>query len=85
MKNLSILLVYSLIILTSCSSGKKSLQKGDYFSAIITAVQRLNSAPDNKKAVSVLYHFALLIKIQKKHLVFLSTPITGLILLLRMT
>lgn len=40
--------------LASCSSGKKALQKGDYFSAVSKAVERLKSSPDNKNASKVL-------------------------------
>lgn len=40
--------------LASCSSGKKALQKGDYFSAVSKAVERLKSSPDNKNAANVL-------------------------------
>lgn len=38
----------------SCSTGKKALQKGDYFSALSKAVERLKSSPDNKNATKVL-------------------------------
>jgi hypothetical protein len=34
-------LIISILVLASCSSGKKALQKGDYFSAIAKAVDRL--------------------------------------------
>ncbi|NQU51046.1 MAG: hypothetical protein HQ522_00755 [Bacteroidetes bacterium] len=54
MKNITIRSILILLIFTSCSTGKKSLQKGDYFSAVSKSVQRLKSAPDNKKAVNVL-------------------------------
>jgi hypothetical protein len=43
-----------LIILAACSTGKKALQKGDYFSAVLKAVERLKSSPDNKNAIKVL-------------------------------
>jgi hypothetical protein len=43
-----------LFLLASCSTGKKSLQKGEYFSAVLKAVERLKSAPENKNASSVL-------------------------------
>jgi hypothetical protein len=33
---------------------KKSIAKGDYFSAVSKAVERLKSSPDNKKALNVL-------------------------------
>ena len=49
------LIFYVLIfIISSCSTGKKALEKGDYFSAISKSVERLKSDPDNKKAVKVL-------------------------------
>ena len=51
-KNLLILL-FSISVL-SCSTGKKALQKGDYYSAISKAVDRLKSDPDNTKALQVL-------------------------------
>jgi len=43
-----------LIIILSCSSGKKALQKGNYYQAISQAVERLKSDPDNEKATKVL-------------------------------
>ena len=46
--------IFLLILLVSCSTGKKALQKGDYFSAVSKAVERLKSSPDNKNAIKVL-------------------------------
>jgi hypothetical protein len=43
-----------LLLLVSCSTGKKALQKGDYFSAVLKAVERLKSSPENKNALKVL-------------------------------
>lgn len=43
-----------IIVLFSCSTGKKALQKGNYFSAVNKAVERLKSDPDNSKALKVL-------------------------------
>jgi predicted nucleic-acid-binding protein len=43
-----------LIFILSCSSGKKALQKGNYYQAIGQAVDRLKSDPDNEKASKVL-------------------------------
>lgn len=43
-----------LLLLASCSTGKKALQKGDYFSAVLKAVERLKSSPENKNAIKVL-------------------------------
>ena len=54
MKNTVILFSVILILLGACSTGKKALQKGDYFSAVIKAVDRLKSAPENKNAIKVL-------------------------------
>ena len=48
------LLAFTLILMVSCSTGKKALQKGDYFSAVSKAVERLKSSPDNKNAIQVL-------------------------------
>lgn len=42
------------ILVISCSTGKKALQKGDYFSAVIKAADRLKSSPENKKAIRVI-------------------------------
>ncbi len=51
----SIFTLYILFfIIGSCSTGKKALQKGDYFSAVSKAVERLKSSPDNKNATKVL-------------------------------
>jgi len=54
MKKLYSLIGIILIVLASCTSGKKALQKGDYYSAVTKAVQRLKSDPNNKKAAEVL-------------------------------
>ncbi len=52
-KNYLLLILLALTIF-SCSTGKKALQKGDYFNAITQAVERLKSDPDNKNATQVL-------------------------------
>ena len=43
-----------LVTIIACSTGKKALQKGDYFSAVSKAVDRLKSSPENKDATQVL-------------------------------
>ncbi|MGC3978662.1 MAG: hypothetical protein QM751_10805 [Paludibacteraceae bacterium] len=43
-----------ILIMVSCSTGKKALQKGDYYRATMESVNRLRSSPDNKKAQQVL-------------------------------
>lgn len=49
------LIFYILIFLiSSCSTGKKALEKGDYYAAITKSVERLKSDTDNKKAIKVL-------------------------------
>ena len=49
---LSLVIIATLLL--SCSSGKKALQKGDYFSAGLKAVNRLKSSPNNQNAIKVL-------------------------------
>lgn len=43
-----------LILLDSCSSGKAAYKQGDYYEAVLTAVQRLRQKPDHKKSKEVL-------------------------------
>ena len=50
---LAILLI-SLLIFNGCSSGKKSLQRGNYYDAVMKAVNRLRSKPNQKKAQETL-------------------------------
>ena len=42
------------LLLNSCSTGKKSLEQGNYYDAIMKAVSRLSSDPDNRKASQVI-------------------------------
>jgi len=44
------LFVALLLIISACSSGKKALQRGDYYDATLKAVERLRQSPNNKKA-----------------------------------
>ena len=53
-KSISIFFYIIVLVISSCSSGKKALQKGDYYSALYKAVDRLKSSPDNKNATKVL-------------------------------
>jgi hypothetical protein len=49
------LLVVSLIIfLSSCSSGKKAYERGDYFEAVMKAIGRLRKDADNSKSTETL-------------------------------
>lgn len=47
-------LLISVLFLNSCSSGKSAYKHGDYFEAVLTAVQRLRQNPDHKKSKEVL-------------------------------
>ena len=49
-----ILYLLFVLLVSSCSSGKKAFQKGDYYTALYKAVDRLKSSPDNKNATKVL-------------------------------
>ncbi|MFT4834067.1 MAG: hypothetical protein ACI83W_002175 [Marinoscillum sp.] len=42
------------LVLTSCSSGKKALKKGEYDKAVYQAINRLRSNEDSQKAESTL-------------------------------
>lgn len=44
-----VLLIFAIIV-SACSSGKKALQRGDYYEATLKAVERLRQSPNNKKA-----------------------------------
>ena len=50
-----ILLMFTIFLLiTSCASSKKTLQRGEYYSAAMEAVKQLRSSPDSKKQQQVL-------------------------------
>jgi hypothetical protein len=44
----------SAFLLYSCSTGKKSYQKGNYSDAVFQSVQRLRDNPDSKKSIETL-------------------------------
>jgi hypothetical protein len=44
------LFIIFLLVISACSSGKKALQRGDYYDATLKAVDRLRQSPSNKKA-----------------------------------
>ncbi len=55
-------IIFSIIFLDSCSSGKSALKKGNYYDAVLQAVNRLRQNPDHKKSIEVLntsYHMAV--------------------------
>jgi hypothetical protein len=41
-------------LVIGCSSGKSAYKHGDYYQAVLTAVERLRSSPENKKSKEVL-------------------------------
>jgi len=47
-------ILLSLMFLDSCSSGKAAYKQGDYYEAVLSAVQRLRGKPDHKKSREVL-------------------------------
>lgn len=51
-RTFSYLILISLLL--SCSTGKKALERGDYYTATLQAVNRLRSNPDSKKALNAL-------------------------------
>ena len=42
------------LLLSSCYTGKKALQKGNYADAVFKSIERLRSNPDNKKSKAIL-------------------------------
>ena len=42
------------LLIMSCSSGKKALERGDYFTATLQAVNRLRSNPNSSKALDAV-------------------------------
>ncbi len=49
-----ILLLLISLLVGSCSTGKKSFERGNYYSAVIQSIERLRSNPDSKKAKQTL-------------------------------
>jgi hypothetical protein len=54
MRKYLVVLVSSFMLLNACSTGMKSLQKGNYYDAIMKAASRLSSDPENRKASQVI-------------------------------
>lgn len=55
-------LYFSILIVASCTTGKRALQKGNYDASVSKSVDRLKSSPKNAEATKVLpeaYGFAL--------------------------
>lgn len=49
-----LLLVIMIVVLSNCSSGKKTLEKGNYYQSSVQAVERLRKNPSHKKSREVL-------------------------------
>jgi len=49
MRNVILLNIFILIIISGCSSGKKSLEHGNYYDAVLQSVSRLRQNPNQKK------------------------------------
>jgi hypothetical protein len=49
-----VLIWVSFIVLAACSSGKKALERGDYYDAVVKAVHRLRQKPDHSKSIETL-------------------------------
>lgn len=47
-------ILFFVYCLTNCSSGKKALEKGNYYNACLTAIERLRSNPNKKSSQEVL-------------------------------
>lgn len=54
MRKIQLLSILLVVLLASCSTGKKSLERGNYYDAIMKAVSRLSSDTDNRKASQVI-------------------------------
>lgn len=54
MRKYLLFILTGVLLLNSCSTGKKSLQRGDYYDALMKAANRLSSDPDNRNATQVI-------------------------------
>ncbi len=52
--SLLLLLAVATLFVGGCTSGKKALEQGNYYDAVLKAVNRLRSKPDQKKAMATL-------------------------------
>jgi hypothetical protein len=48
------LVICSILLLESCSSGKKAYERGDYYDAVLKSVARLRQNPDHSKSADAL-------------------------------
>ena len=54
MKPVHLLIATLIFILAGCSSGKKAYERGDYYSAVMKAINRLRQNPDHGKSADIL-------------------------------
>lgn len=54
MKTGHLLAVLLILLLSACSSGKKAYERGDYYAAVMKAVNRLRQNPDHGKSMGIL-------------------------------
>lgn len=54
MKTCLLYFLLIVLVLESCSSGKSAYKRGDYYDAVLQAIQRLRQKPDHKKSKEVL-------------------------------
>lgn len=55
-RNILLLVLSATIVFVGCRSGKNTLEKGNYYEAVMQSVKRLRKNPDNKKAKSTLHN-----------------------------
>ena len=48
------LFILLVLVVDACTSGKRAYKQGDYYEAVLAAVQRLRGNPDHKKSKEVL-------------------------------
>jgi hypothetical protein len=51
---LLLIVAVALVIAVGCSSGKKAYERGDYYAAVMKAIQRLRQNPDHSKSQDAL-------------------------------
>lgn len=55
MRSVHLLTIFlSIAVVTACSSGKSAYKHGDYYAAVVQAVERLRKNPDHKKSSEIL-------------------------------
>ena len=54
MRKYILIFISGIFLLNACSTGQKSLERGNYYDAVMKAVTRLSNDPDNRKASQVV-------------------------------